>query len=172
MSLRPLPNVSSFEVKIQPSIEPYIDVESYTISGHDKSRFFEAIFALGHKRETGKIADRFQLEPNVLYIGDVGATTGHGLGSLATSLAIEEALKRDIHIGRMGIVEPRMVGVVENLVKLGVINRAHYRLGDDVLKEEPLTKDFENLPDLVDAATAADWINQDQLTYADCVVIF
>lgn len=94
---------------------------------------------LGHYIYNGHDYDD---EPDVFYIDDVDVPESiqhQGLGTKVVAKAIQVAQQQGFTIGRMDLINPFMVNIVENLRQDGLIKEASYvpKPGTSLLPEMP-----------------------------------
>ncbi len=130
--------------------------DSHFLTGDNGTASFSVDFTYGFDRYTGFTPYARTAEPDTIHIWFVFATGGHGLGSAATAALVEHAKEEGFHQARMGIVNPRMVGVVRKLQRLGIINASYFRpeFGHRI-QPQPATEEMMHEPDIVSADAAS-----------------
>lgn len=164
MRPRSLPDISGFQPLDQHAEDPDL-WGHFVIERHDRQGSEINVDAsIGWQRPTGP--KRVKREPDVLHIEHVDVTEGQHLGAAALYLAIQHARHVaaeqgiQLHEGRMQIINPRAVWMVEKLREMGLIQGAFYLInGQSEPHRLPPTDGFEQLPELVPAAEAAQYMD-------------
>lgn len=115
---------------------------------------FSVTYTRGFGCKTAIDPPKTVVERDVLYVDYVGVTEGQGLGTSATRGILELARFEGFELVRMGIVDPRMAGVVEKLFKEGSISERFYKLERGIKPKPDLpTAKFPTNPELVTPET-------------------
>lgn len=160
----------------------------YQLQGRKDGRGFSVDYSLGFERPAGYTANETEFEPHTLYIHNVQSGQD-GLGSAALALLLAHAKEQDFSTARMGVLDPRMIGVVEKLLKLNLIKARYYlpEIGEHI-QPLPATAAFATSPDLltpddawrrlveaeplIEAREAVGQSAGDDLFVAQCVITF
>jgi len=157
-SVNRLTSLAKFETSIEPTLDGEFSwsPETYHFSGTYGGQTFSVDFEYGYDRPNGFRANQTVFEPETICIYHMGVSEGHGLGSAVLASLIEHAREKGFHAARMGIINPRVIGVVSKLQRFGIIESSCFRLvqGEDIMPE-PATSEMMNGPDVLTAEEAS-----------------
>jgi hypothetical protein len=151
------PDLSTFETEITPyKFEEDGSSKSYVFSGRHNELSFEVDVHIGYDRPVGLEVDEKIIEPDILYISDFSVSEGHRLGSAVMASLVDYAKGQGFHAARMGIINPRIIGVVSKLQSLGIIQASYFRLEyGEHIRPMPATADIPNEADVLSAEEAS-----------------
>ena len=120
------------------------------------------------------------VENDVVEIERIESTERRGLGMTALAILLTKACDLDVHLGRMVIINPRVVSTLSRMQDRGLIRTAFYHVDPDpTFHPECPTALFHTQVNLYAPADARDYIaaraqseDRDELGPMECVIWF
>lgn len=156
--------------------------DNYVLSGSNETASFKVDFTYSFRRYTGFTPIDTVTEENTLFVCNIRATEGYGLGSAATAAMVKHAKESGFHVARMAIINPRMIGVINKLQRLKIIEASYFKPEyGSYIQPQPPTASFMNEPNVVSANEASQLLQQSktqteqddrELSAIDTVIFF
>lgn len=139
------------------------------ILGDKDGQYFKVAYREGYDRSNGLQATGNLFETETFYIEYIEALRAKGLGASALAFSLDFAKSRNFDVARMAVVNPRIISIIEKLVKVQKIHERYYIASDAVegrvapedIRPVPSTEDFRTSSDLILPEKALDILNED-----------